>query len=230
MKIKRFALWALATFLSIFILHSSAEADDKKSLTLPAEVRNYLPKGTTSFLAKRLPIGYRGAMRFVHIWGAVRQNTLDEGNSYNRYAESPFCVDVFEPLLNAQKRWKWHRVTSASYVDGAPPTQVLPHWLRPATQQGPVLEIISSNGAPGISTMHTVFVWDKGLRESYPAPTPQVFGSGGSGGGLVQQLFDRSDERGYMTITTKNFYGDKVLSTVSSRWEGDRFVVYTLPK
>lgn len=91
----------------------------------------------------------------VHIWGDVRPNAPDSGNSYDQYSASPFCVDVFAPRLDERKHWGWHLVSSAAYVDASPPAAIVTHWLYPAKKRGPILEIVSGNGAPGVSTEHT---------------------------------------------------------------------------
>lgn len=190
---------------------------------MPAEVRAYMPRGAQSFLRERVPLGYKGTTRFIHIWGITRPRT-PESNQYSSYDDSPFCMDIFEPRLNSKKRWEWHFLCSASYVDQDEPAALVTHWLRPATKQGPVLEIISSSGAPGVSTTHRILTWQDGFGEGYSPSPPQSFGSGGSGGGLIEQSFSGVDERGYMTITSRNSFAGKTISTAISRWNGELFV------
>ncbi len=198
-----------------------APVSASQSASLPTEVRAKLPRGATSFLCERLPIGPQGTKMLVHVWGAVRSA---QPRGYSPYLDSPFCVDVFEPVQRSKGRWGWHLVSSAAYTDSTQPRAVVPHWLRPAKKQGPVLEIISGNGAPGVSTYHTLLAWNEGFREGYSAPVPQEFSSGGSGGGLISQKFDQLDSRGYMTIVTENSFGNRILDVTTYGWNGSRFV------
>jgi hypothetical protein len=92
-----------------------------------------------------LPVGPKQAPRIVHIWGATRPNTQGSQNSYNTFSASPFCVDVFAP--DAKNRF--HLLSSAAYLDTDAPYRMNFHWLQRAKKQGPVLEIVSGNGAPG---------------------------------------------------------------------------------
>lgn len=93
-----------------------------------------------------------------------------------------------------------------------------------------MLEILSSNGAPGASgehtlfAKHTLFVWDKGYGEGTAAPTPRRFSSGGSGGGDISPHFDQVDERGTMMVTSVDSFGSKTHSITRYRWDGERFV------
>jgi len=192
--------------------------------SLPFDVRAMLPRGATSFLCERLPVGPKGMKMLVHVWGAVRAKVPGSNDGYSAFSPSPFCVDVFEPLLKSNKTWGWHLVSSASYTDSTEPGAIIPHWLQPAKKQGPVLEIISGNGAPGVSTYHTLFVWDEGFREGYEAPVPQEFSSGGSGGGLISQKFDGVDQHGLMTVVSTNSFGNRILDVTTHGWNGERFV------
>ncbi len=189
---------------------------------LPPAVRVFLPKGATSFLCERLPIGPNGTKMLVHIWGAMRANTADSDNSYQEFSSSPLCVDVFEPRLDERKQWGWHLVSSAAYLDETRPTNIVTHWLVPAKKQGAVLEILSGTGAPGLSTYHTLLVWENPFEAGSLSPTPQRFSSGASGGGSVYQTFG-VDGSGQLTITAVNAYGGKILSSDVLRWNGERF-------
>lgn len=221
MKIKHALLLPLLGALLMGVCCPPTFAASKAAM--PAAVRATMPRGAKSFLMQRLPLGYKGTPRLVHIWAVTRPRT-PESNQYSSYTDSPFCVDIFEPRLDSKKRWGWHFLTSASYIDQDEPVAIVTHWLRPATKQGPVLEIISGNGAPGVSIVHRVLAWENGFGGGYSPPTPQTFESGGSGGGLIEQSFDGVDERGYMTITSRNSFGGKTISTTVSRWNGEQFV------
>jgi len=200
----------------------AAPTKSEKTL-LPRDVKAYLPQGGTSFYGERLPIGSNATKMFVHIWAATRPNTPDSMNSYNRFSDSPFCVDIFAPQLDGQKRWGWHLVSSAVYMDANKPLAVKTYWLEPTKKQGPVLQIVSSNGAPGVSTIHTLLAWDRGFQTGLSSPTPQLFSSGGQGGGMLTVNFDKVDERGKMKIVVENSYADKIQSTESYQWNGRHF-------
>ncbi len=201
----------------------SAVPIKNQTTLLPNDVKAYLPQGATSFYAERLPIGPNATKMFVHIWAAIRPNTLDSMNAYNRFSDSPFCVDIFVPVLDEKQRWGWHLASSAVYMDANSPLAVKTYWLNPSKKQGPVLQIVSSNGAPGVSTMHRLLVWDKGFQTGDSAPEPQLFSSGGSGGGIIAVKLDGVDERGLMKITVENSFADKIQSIETYHWNGKRF-------
>ena len=41
---------------------------------------------------------------------------------------------------------------------------------------------------------------------------------------MIEQSFNGVDERGYMTITSRNSFGNRTISTTVSRWNGEQFV------
>ena len=209
---------------SILCLASSAvPAFAAPKPALPSSVRAFLPGGATSFLCERLMIGPDATKMLVHVWGAMRFKFPDSNNPYNHFFASPICVDIFAPRLDEKKRWGWHLVSSASYIDATSPVAIIPHWLDPSKKQGAVLEIISGNGAPGVSTYHTLLVWPKSFEETYHAPVPQTFGSGGSGGGSIRQTFG-VDQKGQLIITEVNAFGGRAPLMTRYRWNGERFV------
>jgi hypothetical protein len=206
-----------------FSLVTAASAHAQTEVALPPEARAALPKGTTSFLVQRLPIGPRGAPVIMHIWAATRPNPAFSNNSYNQFAPSPFCVDILQPPQNQRKGRTWSLVTSAAYISTDKPRSVRTHWLNPAKKTGPIMEIISSNNAPGVSIAHTLLVWENGFCEGYDSPTSQVLWSGGLGGGLISQDFSPPDARGNITITTTETVYGKLRSQQKLVWDGERF-------
>jgi hypothetical protein len=217
------------SFSLLTAVHSQAQT----KVPLPPEVRSTLPKGTTSLLVQRLPIGPKGTPVIVHIWAATRPNPPSSNNSYNQYAPSPFCVDIFQPRQNQKQRPIWSLLASAVYISTDKPHSVRTHWLYPAKKTGPILEIISSNNAPGVSVAHTLLVWNSGFREGYESPTPQTLWSGGLGGGIISQDFTAPNPLGDITITTTETVNGKLNSQIRLVWDGERFrktLTVTFPK
>jgi hypothetical protein len=66
-------------------------------------------------------------------------------------------------------------------------------------------------------------VWDKGFGPESTAPTPQVFASGGSGGGNISQDFGGVDARGLMTVKSVDSYAGRAISTTVYHWDGAKF-------
>jgi hypothetical protein len=203
--------------------HNHACAQMTAQPKVPAEVSATLPAATKTFLLQRASLGPDGADVLVHIWGATRPNRADSLNRYNRFASSPFCIDIFTWKLGAGNHLRWHLTSSAAYIATDLPSLLRTHWLHPAIKQGPVLEVVSSNGAPGVSTVHTLLVWDKGFQEGYPSPSPQLFFSGGLGGGTIMQKFDEVDALGTMAVKSIDSYVGQVKSVTTFRWDGRSF-------
>lgn len=218
---------SLASFA--WVSTTSFAAPQKAALaktTLPAEVRALTPKSATTFFYQRLNIGPNASKMLIHIWGDMRPRTSDEfyGNPYDAYYDSPICVDVFAPRLDAKQKWGWKLVSSASFIGSAEPRAIVSHWLQPDKKQGYVLEIISPHGAPGVSTVHTIFAWPRGIEQGYEAPVPFTLSTGGSGGGNISLNWKNLDTKGFTTITAVNSFGGKEISSTSYHWDGDRFV------
>ena len=133
-------------------------------------------------------------------------------------------MDVFAPVLDKRKHWGWHLLSSGAYVDASPPEDIATYWLHPAKKQGPILEIFSGNGAPGVSTEHTLFVWNHELEENYDASDPQRFDSGGTGGGNMSITLDQVDTQGATMVTSVDSYDGKINHTTRYHWNGDRFI------
>ena len=227
-RMNKFLLATTLVLASSSALCAPIAASEKSSL--PADVRALLPRGATSFLCERLLLGPKGTKMLVHVWGAVRPNRPDSNDGYSEFSPSPFCLDIFEPVQTSNTRWGWHLLCSASYMDSTGPCAMIAHWLHPAKKQGPVLEIISGNGAPGVSTLHTLFVWNEGFQEGCVSPLPQEFDSGGTGGGLISQDFGKVDKRGTMTIVTTNSYNGRVVDVTTRGWNGDRFATTSVKR
>lgn len=215
--------WPLCLAGACTLLVGTVSHGQEPDSPRPAAVTRSIPAGASSFLLERLQNEGKEGDFFVHVWGAPRPNTSDSLNRYNRFTYSPFCVDIFSVRPAANGEAIWRLVTSAVYGATDPPLSIKAHWLHPADKRGHVFDIISNNGAPGLSTIHTVMVWDKGFEESNAPPVPQTFVSGGLGGGTLQQDFEGVDERGYLIIRSIDSFAGQVKSTQTFKWNGARF-------
>ena len=214
----------VATPLALRAPHAVA-APRSESPALPAQVRALLPKGAVSFWGERMNIGYGGSKMFVHVWGIPRRMSAADRaeSSYGDHYDSPVCVDVFAPQLNARKKWGWKLMSSASFTESKAPTEVTSHWLQPDKKQGVILDIITAYGIPGASTSHQLLVWPN-FQGGTSATAPLQLWTGGSGGGGFAIDWRGSDSKGFTNFGYIDYFGDKTNSSTPYTWNGRMFV------